>query len=347
MRRSLLPVLLAALGVLGAAVPAARAQGAYFNQDSLAAILERPQVPLDELPEVYYDYYVLEDASGNNVLARNAFYNYIGAGDGPVGRQRALLVELLNRRLMREVGVGDTLVIPTEWELDFRAYAPFPRHYEGAQDLDKLFIIHKSVQAWAAYEHGELVRWGVVNTGEKDKSPTPTGRFNFNWREEHRVSSLSPRDANGNITESWDMYWVMNIHQERGVHFHQYAFPTGGPTSHGCIRALDADARWVYNWGESWTTAAGNTFTSIGARITKPGTMVLILGDDPADRPHPFTLRRRYPILQRVDLPASPWDVPAGSPQQVRWDRERRSASATPASTTTAPVRAKRATARN
>ncbi len=305
------------------AVPAG-AQSVFYNQDSLRVVLERPQVPIDELPDVYYDYYVFRHPSNNAVLARNQFYYVIGEGDAQRGMIRARLVELLNRKLMREVEIGDTLVIPTAWDLDFRAYSPFPRHYAGAAGLGKLFIIHKSVQAFAAYENGDLVRWGVVNTGDKDHSPTPTGRYNFNWREEHRVSSLSPTDAQGNITESWDMYWVMNIHLERGVHFHQYAMPTGAPESHGCIRAIDADAQWVYNWGDTWQTTAGNGFSSSQARILKPGTTVLILGDDPTERPHPFTFRRRYPVLMAMNLPASPWDVPPGTAQQARWDRERR-----------------------
>lgn len=318
--RSLAPLLLAAIALAG---PARAQQSSFFNQEALAEILNRPQVPLEELPDVYYDYHVIGDETGNTVFARNRFYNAIGGGDSELGHKRSGLVELLNRKLMADVRVGDTLVVPTDWDLDFRAYSPFPRRYEGAAPLGKLFIIHKTLQAFAAYQDGELVRWGVVNTGNKDTSPTPTGRYNFNWREEHRVSSLSPRDAAGNITESWDMYWVMNIHLERGVHFHQYAMPTGGPTSHGCIRAVDADAKWVYDWADSWTAAGGNTFTSIGTRLTKPGTTVLVLGDDPKTAPSPFIFRRRYPILAKTELPASPWDVPPGTAQQVRWDRER------------------------
>ena len=318
---------------LGGAVSASAQANAFYSQDSLRVILERPQVPLDELPEVFYDYYVFRHPTDNIVNARNQFYYAIGNGDAQLGIRRARLVELLNRTMMREVEIGDTLVIPTAWDLDFRAYAPFPRHYAGAEGYDKLFIIHKTVQAFAAYENGDLVRWGVVNTGHKEDSPTPTGRYNFNWREEHRVSSLSPRDAQGNITESWDMYWVMNIHVERGIHFHQYAMPSGGPGSHGCIRAVDADARWVYDWADSWTTASGrNDFASIGSRITRQGTTVLVLGDDPQDIPHPFLNRRRYPVLMQVPLPTDVMSVPAGSPQQVQWDRSRRSAASSSSS---------------
>ncbi len=302
-----------------AGVVAAQSNGAFYDQDALKDLLEHRAASIDDLPDVYYDYHVIDNDRGNTVLARNAFYKTIGDGDAEEGKRRSLLVELINRRLMSEVEIGDTLIVPTEWGLDFRAYSPFPRYYLGARELDKLFIIHKTIQAWASYENGELTRWGPVNTGAKE-SPTPTGRYNFNWKEPHRVSSLSPED------EPWDMYWVFNIHNERGVHVHQYAFPTGGPTSHGCVRLIDADAQWIYKWADSWKTTNGNGYASSQARILAPGTTVLVLGDDPVDRPHPFVFRRRYPILTRIELPASPWDVPPGTDQQKRWDRERLSA---------------------
>lgn len=298
-----------AVGLLLAALAApVYGQATTYDQEAIKRVTNRPQVPLDELPEVFYDYYVLADPSGNAVLARNAFYSQIGDDDPFVGRERALLVELLNRRLMSETTIGDTLVIPTKWDLDFRAYSPFPRHYAGATSYDKLFVLDKTIQAFAAYERGELVRWGAINTGSAE-SRTPTGRFSFNWRERERVSSLSPEG------EEWLMTWVMNFHLARGIHFHQYAFPTGGPTSHGCVRSLDADAEWVYYWGDTWTTTGGSGFASIGTRILKPGTMVVVQGSDPTERPHPFVIRRRYPILVKIDLPADPFSIPAGQPQ--------------------------------
>ena len=215
--------------------------------------------------------------------------------------------------------IGDTLVVPTAdgYELDFRAYSPFPRYYPGASDFEKLFIIHKTVQAFAAYEHGRLARWGIVNTGSPE-SPTPTGRFNFNWKTEYRVSSLSPPG------EDWEMYWVFNFHNPRGMHVHQYEFPTGGPTSHGCVRLIDADARWIYTWADTWKTTVGGTgIGSQSGRVLEPGTTVLVIGDDPLGLPHPFDYKKRYPILKKVDLPRHPYDVPAGTPQQEHFDRLR------------------------
>jgi hypothetical protein len=316
--RPLLPLFL----LLLAAGAHAQTNGSFYDQDALQRILDIRADDIDELPDVYYDYYVLRHSGGNNVMARNLFYQTIGDGDAQLGKERSLKVELLNRRLMDEFEVGDTIVVPTDWNLDFRAYSPFPRYYVGARDLDKLFIIHKEVQAFAAYENGVLTRWGPVNTGAKE-SPTPNGRFNFNWREPYRVSSLSP-----SADEPWEMYWVLNFHLARGIHIHQYAFPTGGPTSHGCVRLIDADARWIYDWAETWQTTLGDGFGSASGRIKEQGTMVLVLGDDPVDTPHPFTYRRRYPILVRIDLPHDPYSVEPGTPQQEQWDRIRARTSA-------------------
>jgi len=297
----------------------AAAQG-YINQSEIEEVLTVHRVQkLDDLPEVYYNYYVLDDGRNNSVLARNTFYKILGRGDNELGQNRAKLVELLNRLHLQQSDIGDTLVVPEKFELDFRAYSPFPRYYPGAREFDKLFIIHKTIQAWAAYDYGQLARWGIVNTGSAE-SPTPTGRYNFNWKEEYRVSSLSPPG------EDWEMYWVFNFHNPRGIHIHQYAMPTGGPTSHGCVRLIDTDAKWIYDWAEAWTVSNGRVdYASAGSRVIEPGTTVIVLGDDPTGHPLPFDFKRRYPVLKRVELPAHPYDVPPGTDQQEHFDRLRAS----------------------
>ena len=313
-------LLLVGLGVLlfltGLSSPAA-AQG-YFDQYAIENILARQADNLNDLPEVYYEYAVLDDPSGNSVVARDRFYQRIGEGNSETGRERSQLVELLNRQTVENTPLGDTLVVPTEFGLDFRAYSPFPRYYPEAHRIKKLFVIHKTVQAFAAYEYGRLARWGIVNTGNPDSTATPTGRFNFNWKEKERVSTMSPPG------EEWTMRWVFNFHAARGIHIHQYSMPTGGPTSHGCVRLVDADAEWIYDWAEPWQTTKGHMGPSSGrGRLIEPGTMVLVVGDDPEGSPRPFEYRAQYPVLKRVELPSSPYDVPAGTNQQEMWDRLR------------------------
>lgn len=313
MYRGILGLLLLALALQPQVM---RAQD-YINQTALEDILEHQNEDLDAIPEVQYHYYILHHSSGNNVLARNTLYKVLGDGDLALGKKRARLVELLNRVLIRNLKIGDTLVIPNQFDLDFRAYSPFPRYYPGGRDFDKLFIMDKSIQAFGAYEYGKLVRWGVINTGAPE-NPTPNGRFNFNWKEEYRISSLSPPG------EPWEMYWVFNFHDARGIHVHQYPMPTGGPASHGCVRLIDADARWVFYWADPWQTTAGGTgIESRKGKIIKQGTTVLVIGEDPVGRPRPFLFKKRYPVLKRVELPAHPYDVPPGTPQQEFFDRLR------------------------
>ncbi len=168
-----------------------------YNQDRLAELFYARRDSLDAIPEVRFRNHVLADPSGFDLVARAALYQGVGDGDIALGKQRLTVPAFLNGVYMDaagnlpDIGIGDTLVLPDHYDLDFRAYAPFPRHWAGAAGFDKMFVIHKGVQAWAAYRNGDLDRWGLVSTG-KDESETPNGRFNFNWKELHRVSTLSP-----------------------------------------------------------------------------------------------------------------------------------------------------------
>ena len=295
----------------------------FMSQEALKEMLDYRVETVDELPEVIYNYFRMYNSRGNNVMARNTFFKVLGDGDLDLGKQRSKLVELLNRKLLPNMKIGDTLVVPTVFDTDFRAYSPFPLYYPGGKDFPKLFIIEKSLQAFAAYENGHLARWGIVNTGSAE-SRTPNGRYNFNWKTEYRVSSLSPPG------EPWEMYWVFNFHLARGIHTHQYAMPTGGPTSHGCVRLIDADAEWVYRWADSWrTTKNGKGFSTSYGRVSEPGTTVIVVGKDPlpGEAPQPFTFESRFPVLERVILPAHPFDIPAGTPQQEYFDKIRLAAS--------------------
>ena len=144
---------------------------AGFLGDTPEIFLSRAE-SLDDLPEVYYEYYVLDQGGGNDILARNAFYKRIGNGDVSKGRERALTVEAINRRRMHRVGVGDTLSVPTAFDLDFRAYAPFPRYYTGGKEVDMLIVIDKTIESLAIYEFGVLALFIPL-----EQVTAPNGRY--------------------------------------------------------------------------------------------------------------------------------------------------------------------------
>lgn len=270
-------------------------------------------------------------------MAKNNLYHSLSIDERTKeGKQKKLFIELLNRQLFESayeedsqpnlrLKLGDTLVVPTKFGLDLRAYSPFPRYYQAAKEHKKIIILDKEIQAFAAYEDGVLRRWGIINTGT-DGSKTPEGRFNVNWKVESRVSSLSPGVLNPDSTEMWDMKWVMNFHDRRGIHMHQYDMPTGGPASHGCVRINDADAEWLFNWVDTWETNIPNILNcsaNKSCKVLKQGTMVLVLGPDPKGKAQPFVYKNSYPILKIIDLPTDPYSIPAGTDQQKIFDRIR------------------------
>ena len=299
---------------------AADAGTGYFSPTWLVDTMERRTAEsVRDVPRVAYEYYVMEgNPTGNSIISRSALYRHFG-GDRDVIKP---LLWLLNRRDVDTFAPGDTVIVPTDFSLDFRAYSPFPRYYPGAADLDQVVILDKHIQAWGAYANGELARWGIINTGV-ESARTPSGRFNVNWKQDYRVSTLSPGYGSSDPdAELWEMYWVMNLHERRGIHMHQYALPTSGPASHGCIRLLEPDAKWLYEWTDTWDVENQREhISSAGGRIVDQGTMVLIIGEDISVAPRPFEFRPGYPVLRMVDLPPDPYAVPPGTDQQRAFDR--------------------------
>ena len=291
------------LGLILAQSPA-RAQFGYLNEEALSALANNQVAPIDSIGFAEYRYYVVTDSNRN--WARQRLYRRVGHTRDS-GRKE--LIQLLNRNEppIELLSHGDTLVIPVDFDMDLRAYSPFPRFYEGAVAVGKLFVIDKTLQVFGGYEDGHLKRWGVISTGDLD-SKTPSGRFNFNWKVKQRISSLSPPD------QEWLMHWVFNFHAARGIHVHQYPLPVGGPVSHGCVRTTSADAQWLYTWADQWRV--------VSDKIVSQGTMVIVIGTEP-DRPRPFEFTEDGPTLIPVELPEDPLDVPPGTAQQKTFDRLR------------------------
>ena len=174
------------------------------------------------------------------------------------------LLEKLNRRDRKSLFQQDRIVEPETWTGDERDYAPLPPKLDWAQDLSQVIVVHKPLQAFAAYVNGELVRWGPVSTGA-ERSPTPSGLYALNWRSKGHRST---------VNASWYLPWYFNFNNDTGHAFHQYELP-GKPASHGCVRMLKRDALWLYDWGTEWQ------LDERGWTVTEAGTPVLIIGEYP------------------------------------------------------------------
>lgn len=151
-------------------------------------------------------------------------------------------IEKMNRADRKFLPRLPVLVLPIDAALSPIAWCTLPIVVPPFGLDRKTIAVHLPSQQFGAYESGVLTYWGPVNSGAADH-PTPAGRFQLNWKSPGRRSSVNP---------DWFMTWYWNIDEKRGIAMHAYELP-GTPASHACIRLLDRDARWLFDWGVEGT----------------------------------------------------------------------------------------------
>ncbi|HEX5759789.1 MAG TPA: L,D-transpeptidase [Thermoanaerobaculia bacterium] len=212
---------------------------------------------------------------------------------GPIGESelrrrfepaQLAVLEKLNRAGVSHLPRLETLVVPGEWLEDELRYSPFPPSSAWAAGHPKALVVDQPAQAFGAYAAGRLVRWGPVSSGRR-QHPTPSGLFHLNWRSRGRHSTVDP---------DWYMPWYFNFDNDRGLALHQFTLP-GRPASHACVRLLERDAVWLYEWGEGWTLDAR------GWNVLDPGTPLWIAGRYDFDAPPPW--RSLEWLARGVELP--------------------------------------------
>jgi len=163
------------------------------------------------------------------------------------------------------------IVVPDRWDPDELPYSPMPYLVHQLSQEKKAILVDLATQLFGAYEGGRLVRWGPVSSGDR-RHQTPAGVYHLNWRARVHVSSENP---------TWVMPWYFNFANGQGLALHEYALP-GRPASHGCVRMLEVDAKWLFAWGDGWTLAAGTR------ELVQPGTLVHVLGKYDFGAPQPW-----------------------------------------------------------
>lgn len=202
-------------------------------------------------------------------------------------------ITTINRKELRFMRVGDTLLVPDLITDDLRNYSVFPPVYCDAFHLPKLIVVSNVYQAYACYENGILVRFAAANTG-KESTPTYPGRYSLVWRQRLRISSLD---------STWELPFTFNFHQYAGNAFHQFEMP-GRAVSHSCVRQFMDDAEWLYSWGKRAKIDTNRRF------VPNTGTPVIMLGMFDYDRKRggiwlDELSNKRYPII----LSGNPMDI--------------------------------------
>lgn len=191
----------------------------------------------------------------------------------------------LNRLDLENAWRADTLMIPNKIESDFLQYSPFPRQLDIAKDVRKLVVFSYPIQAYAAYENGNLVKWGPSSMGKK-AAKTKTGLMFTNWKKELAIST---------VNKSWKLPYNFNIHNTLGIGWHQYDLP-GYPASHSCLRMLMDDAKWMFNFGEQWVLNKG------GATVKANGIPVIVFGEYGWGKQKPWKVLDKNPNATMITV---------------------------------------------
>lgn len=223
--------------------------------EKIEEVVALPEPEEEKVPEINYSFISKKDwlAQKDSIEA---------------GKHLDILIAI-NRVDSAHLNRLDSLLIPDRFDLELNDYLPFPKKVDLLKDVQKIIIFSNPVQAFAAYEKGQLVLQGQTNMGKK-ASPTPPNLYSCNWKARRSVSTV---DA------SWILNWNFNISNFGGIGFHQYALP-GYPASHSCMRLLNSHAYFLYNWAEQWILQ--------NDQLVAHGTPVIVYSNYPFGEPRPW-----------------------------------------------------------
>lgn len=180
------------------------------------------------------------------------------------------IVTAINRTDKANLSKLDYLLIPSDFDGDVVYYLPFPLKVDYLKDVAKVLLFSYPTQTFGTYENGVLTYSGPTNMGRK-KDKTPLGLFFTNWKAEQTTSTFD---------DEWELKWNFNIENKLGVGFHEYSLP-GLPVSHSCLRLLEKDAKFLYEWADQW-------ILDDKEELKVKGTPVIVFGNYTHDEPKPW-----------------------------------------------------------
>lgn len=217
------------------------------------------------------------------------------------------IITAINRTDKANLSKLDSIVIPSNFDGNVQFYLPFPLEVDYLKDVSKVLIFSYPTQTFGAYENGILTYSGPTNMGRK-KDKTPLGLFFTNWKAEKTTSTFD---------DEWELKWNFNIENKLGVGFHEYSLP-GFPVSHSCLRLLEKDAKFLYEWADQWIL---NDKEEINAK----GTPVIVFGSYNFDLPKPWLQLVKNPKIiaisaEDIEKETSPFLNQILEQQKIRED---------------------------
>ena len=204
-------------------------------------------------PQITYSAFIFPTKKKDSVMA---------AFNKEFSEEERYTILALNRLDSKNKWRADTLAVPAEFDHTLMAYSPFPKNIETLKEVKKMVFFSYPIQAYALYESGELIKWGPTSMGKKT-AQTKRGLMFANWKKELAIST---------VDSDWKLPFNVNVHNTLGIGWHQYDLP-GFPASHSCLRLLMDDAKYLYNWVDTWILNKG------GATLKANGTPVIVFGD--------------------------------------------------------------------
>ncbi|MCC6643487.1 L,D-transpeptidase, partial [Candidatus Peregrinibacteria bacterium] len=102
----------------------------------------------------------------------------------------------------------------------------------------------------------QVVREFPVSTG-KAKTPTPTGSFQIQFKQDVRVASSSPHYIMPRFMQfkkgGYGIHALPSLANDHGVFWREALNHIGSPRSHGCIRLLPEDAEFTFSFADVGT----------------------------------------------------------------------------------------------
>ncbi|PIS42036.1 MAG: L,D-transpeptidase [Candidatus Kerfeldbacteria bacterium CG08_land_8_20_14_0_20_40_16] len=149
-------------------------------------------------------------------------------------REQWDLIKRVNRIDEYHLIIGKKILVPTDWAKAKR-FLPIPQFIEASQTTAKAVHIFLDRQYFGAYEKGNLAFWGPISSGMADYR-TSKGSFKTLWK--RRLYYSEKYEA--------EMPYAI-CYSNSGYFLHAQALP-GRPSSHGCVRLLDEDAKKLFEW---------------------------------------------------------------------------------------------------